>query len=50
MVGPYTVYLWRLESKANYKEAEEVHKKFKHIWQLSDIELKGINNLKSWKL
>jgi hypothetical protein len=30
-----------LKEQGKLKEAEEVHKKFKHIWQLSDIELKA---------
>ena len=30
-----------LKEQGKVKEAEEVHKKFKHIWQLSDIELKA---------
>jgi tetratricopeptide (TPR) repeat protein len=30
-----------LKEQGKLKEAEEIHKKFKHIWQLSDIELKA---------
>ena len=30
-----------LKEQGKLQEAEEVHKKFKHIWQLSDIELKA---------
>ena len=30
-----------LKEQGKIKESEEVHKKFKHIWQLSDIELKA---------